>query len=88
MVKILSKSLYISKDILRKKHIVGTTLKTNNSSTLITPILLWKNIMLYTGKNYIPININKDKIGFKLNKFIFKPIKSINSNEFNIKLRK
>ena len=61
MVKLYYKNIYLSKDMLRLSKLHSKHFKTNNNSTLILPLFLWKIIEIYNGKKYIPININKKK---------------------------
>lgn len=88
MIKLYYNNIYISKDILRLSKLYSKHFKTTNSSTLILPLLLWKIIEIYNGKKYIPININKKKIGFILKNFIFQKKNKSFSLEFNIKINK
>lgn len=86
MIKIYFKKLYVSRDVLRVSKLHSKHFKTNNSSTLILPLFLWKIIELYNGRKYIPININKKKIGFILKNFMFQKKNKIFYPEFNIKI--
>lgn len=86
MIKIYYNKLFISKDILRLNKLYSKHFKTNNNSTLILPLFLWKIIEIYNGKRYIPININKKKIGFILKNFIYKKKNKSYFLEFNIKI--
>nr|ANJ44331.1 ribosomal protein S19 [Cyclospora cayetanensis]ANN13265.1 ribosomal protein S19 [Cyclospora cayetanensis]ANN13294.1 ribosomal protein S19 [Cyclospora cayetanensis]ANN13323.1 ribosomal protein S19 [Cyclospora cayetanensis]ANN13352.1 ribosomal protein S19 [Cyclospora cayetanensis] len=86
MIKIYYKRIYISKDVLRISKLNSKHFKTNYNLTIIIPLFLWKIIEVYNGKKYIPININKKKIGFRLKKFIFKKKNKFSYSEFNIKL--
>ena len=86
MIKIYFKKIYVSKDILRYSKLYSKHFKTNNNSSLILPLFLWKIIEVYNGKKYIPININKKKIGFILKYFLFKKKDKFFYSEFNIKI--
>lgn len=86
MIKLYYKNIYIAKDILRLSKLSSKHFKTNNSSTLILPIFLWKIIEIYNGRKYIPININKKKIGFILKNFLFQKKNKFFYTEFNIKI--
>ncbi len=86
MIKVYFKKLYLSKELLRISKLPSKHFKTNNSSTLILPLFLWKIIEIYNGKKYIPLAINKKKIGFTLRNFIFKKKKKVCYPEFNIKI--
>jgi len=86
MVKLYYKNIYLSKDMLRLSKLHSKHFKTNNNSTLILPLFLWKIIEIYNGKKYIPININKKKIGFILKDFIFQKKNKSSFSEFNIKI--
>lgn len=86
MVKIYFKKLYVSKDILRLSKLYSKHFKTNNNLSLIFPLFLWKIIEVYNGKKYIPININKKKIGFMLKHFLFQKKDKSFYSEFNIKI--
>lgn len=72
MTKILLKKIKFTKELLRKNKIISKNLKIYNSTVLVTPILLWKCIMLYNGKTSIVFNITKERIGVKLNKLLLK----------------
>ena len=86
MIKLYLKKKYASKDILRKSKSYSKHFRTNKSSSLILPFFLWKIIEVHNGKKYIPININKQKVGFILKAFIFKnKVKTVYS-EFNVKI--
>lgn len=86
MVKVYVKKVYLSKDLLRFSKIHSKHFRTNNNHTLILPFFLWRLIEIYNGKKYIPISINKKKVGFTLNKFIFQDKKKSVTTEFNIKI--
>lgn len=86
MIKIYLKKKYISKDILRTSKIYSKHFSTRKNSSLILPFFLWKIIEVYNGKRYIPVNINKQKVGFILKNFIFKNKIGLINSEFNIKI--
>lgn len=86
MIKLYYKYIFISKDILRLSKLYNKHFKTNCNSTLILPFFLWKIIEVYNGKKYIPININKKKIGYILKNFIFQKKNKYFFSEFNIKI--
>ena len=86
MIKVYFKKIYLSKDVLRVSKLNSKHFKTKDSSTLILPLFLWKIIEIYNGKKYIPININKRKIGFILKNFIFEKRHKSYKSEFNIKI--
>lgn len=86
MIKIYLKRKHISKDILRTSKIYSKHFRTRKNSSLILPFFLWKIIEVYNGKKYVPININKYKVGFMLKNFVFKNKSGVINQEFNIKI--
>ena len=45
MIKIFFKKMYVSKDLLRMSKLNSKHFKTQNNSTLILPLFLWKIIL-------------------------------------------
>ncbi len=86
MIKVYFKKLYLSKDLLRFAKVSSKHFRTNNQHGVIFPLFLWKIIETYNGKKYIPISINKKKVGFTLSKFVFQDKQKVLSTESNIKI--
>ena len=86
MVKVYLNNIYLSKDILRTSKIYSKHFRTTNSSTLILPFFLWRIIEVYNGKRYIPITINKRKVGFLLKNFLLKKKSTLLESEYTLKI--
>lgn len=88
MIKVYFKKIYLSKDLLRNSKLYSKHFRTTNNSNLILPLYLWKTIEIYNGKQYIPISVNKKKIGFILKNFIFSRKNNFYTSDFTIKINK
>lgn len=86
MVKVYLNNIYISKDILRNSKLYSKHFRTTSSSTLILPFFLWKIIEVYNGKKYIPITINKRKVGFLFKNFLLKKKIKLLESEYTLKI--
>nr|QEM01574.1 30S ribosomal protein S19 [Nephromyces sp. ex Molgula occidentalis] len=74
MIKTLKKCPFISKDILRKIKQKQNTKQSNiylkNKSLFLFMIFKNYSFYIYNGKNYIYLNWNYKKLGYKIGNFI------------------
>lgn len=68
--------LKLFKDLKKLKNI-----KTKSRTSTIVPSMLGKIIHVYSGRYYIPLEINEDMVGFKLGSFIFTRLPHIHKNK-------
>ena len=87
MVHILLKKIYISNEILRINKFISKNFTTNINKVLISPVLLWKNILVYNGRKYIPLNITKEKIGYKFFELVLTKKNSFKKNNLDYKIK-
>jgi len=70
---------YISSDLRRKFYKENSDInelnksnkiKTRSRSSIISKEIIGSTILVYNGKTYIPLRINKDILGYKLGEFV------------------
>ena len=87
MVHVLLKKIYISNEVLRINKFISKNFITNINTILISPVLLWKHILVYNGKKYIPLNITKEKIGYKFFELVQTKNNSLKKNNLDYKIK-